>query len=1085
MTDISLIANTGLQFFSEEIIFDPSNPVEVRDLPLSPLTFVDIPISSDKNKLSLGYSYNGRVYTLQEMRENDCVEQIIYNNGIKDDKMDASGVPIVDFSKVNPNVIQGVDSKMAYSENTINGMMQIFDQDNGEYCSPFSKILGKWIPAPMFLCNADNSSTLSCPSQWCRLRITFLEKMKQGGNRYRFEWAFDTTTLPTAPNLSDDVTACKEAILPFFKTNSQSQISFALANRIGHLLTFTNTQKELMAYFGDLIFGKNNPTSSKLPSCHIAKCRHIAYYISLFTSLRALGAFPKVAFYKGDIQTTDPSQKSYIPVDLILDIGNSRTCGLLVENEDFSRSELMNLRDMSFPYKTHSGSFDMRLAFHKAEFGDGNMGVSTFKYSSLLRIGEEAKWLISNSARPQGLSKKLMHHSSPKRYLWDLEKSDSQWEFLQLEDAITNIQTNAAVLPELSSQLNSDGSFRTAEHNESTAEINYSRRSLMTFVFVEIFQQAEGQINSNEHLSKFEKKDCRRKVENIIITCPTAMPEAEQKTLRQCALDAKALIARSTSPNFYFNLYMPSVYEPFYHIIPKPADIANPQPGQERKNWSYDEASCCQYVYLYSEIIEKYNGNCEKFIQSAGHIRSDLRRYSGYDKKSLTIGSVDIGAGTTDLMICAYEYSQHPGTSTLKPIPLFWDSFYVAGDDILNEIVRRVVLYNEPDSDEYREGYGSLFAALAAHKLRNCSANTSDNEKRNIIDRASSEIKGFFSKDHNLMTEEDRRMRNEFNTQISVPIAQKMLDMMKNGEMAQDLTYEQIFTQNKPSHLLLEYAQKRFDLDITQLRWSYSPKEIEDCIMARMERLLKQLSIILSKYNCDVVLLAGRPMSLEPITDFLLGCFPVAPNKLIRMLPKNENAKSLDKLHNCYKVGTWFPSHDADGYFKDLKPIVAAGAYVGYLASNLKLPQMRLDMSEMKKRMVSTAEYMGSYDCTMPILRKDDLSLTPDKPTAQMVAHALPHYIVTKQINTEYYEARPIYCLTLKHGTVIPDGYDMSEIRFSITRSYKQSKENLTLMNVMDRTGKDCTNLLELREQSLILLNGKNEYWLDNGVIFI
>lgn len=1075
MKDISLIANTGLQFFTEEIIFDPSEVVSVHEQPLPTLTFVDVPVSNEENELSLVYLHNNRAYTLQELRTNNCLQEIIYNNGKKDDKLNAAGIPLVDFSKINSNTIKGVDSSFSYNESAMNGMFQIQDEGTGEFYSPFEKILGKWIPAPMFLCDATDSTKFASPSQWCRLRITLIEALKQGGNRYRFEWVFDTTTLAKIPDLTNEKSICADGILPFFQNMNHEQMSFSLANRIGHLLTFTKVQKEQMSYFGDLIYGVNKPTISRLPSGREARCRHIAYYISLFTNLHAMGAYPKVTFYRGE--------KTNIPVDLVLDIGNSRTCGLLVENEDFTRSTLLSLRDMSFPYKPYEGSFDMRLAFHKAEFGRNNMGVKTFYYPSLLRIGEEAKWLIANSARPQGVSKKLMHHSSPKRFLWDSRKSESQWEFLPLEDVFTNIQTNAAVIPEISSQLNPDGTFRTKDNKQPAANINYSRQTLMKFVFVEIFLQAQRQINSNEYLAQFENKDCKRKLENIIITCPTAMPEAEQKILRQCALDAMAIIVRSSAPDKdYMKPYDPKVYEPFFKILPKPADIGALLPGQSKKHWSYDEASCCQYVYLYSEIVDKYSGNGQKFIDSIGHIRTDLKKHTGYNKKSLTIGSVDIGAGTTDLMICAYEYDQFPGTTKLTPIPLFWDSFYVAGDDILYEIVRRVVLYQKPEI--YREDYGSIYAALTAKKLKTLDGSASEDENKIIMDRAYSEICEFFSKDHNNMNIEDRRMRNEFNVQISVPIAQKMLDMMKNGETGADLTYEQIFSVNQPSHLLLEYIQKRFGIDIQKLKWTYSRKEIEDCIMTRMERLLKQLSIILSKYNCDVVLLAGRPMSLEPITDFLLGCFPVSPDKLIRMLPKNEHTKSLDKEHNCYKVGTWFPSHDPQGYFRDLKPIVAAGAYVGYLASNQKLPQLQLDMSEMKKRMVSTAEYMGSYDSSMPILRKEALSLTPTTQSASMVAHFLPHYIVTKQINTEFYEARPIYCLTLKEGAVIPNGYDASEIKFTINRMYKQSKEELTLMNATDRLGNDWANLLELREQSIIMQKNGNEFWLDNGVIF-
>ena len=131
-----------------------------------------------------------------------------------------------------------------------------------------------------------------------------------------------------------------------------------------------------------------------------------------------------------------------------------------------------------------------------------------------------------------------------------------------------------------------------------------------------------------------------------------------------------------------------------------------------RVEWGFDEATCCQMVYLYNEIVNKYRGNCRQVIEAKGHVRPELQE-SGYDKKSLTIGSIDIGAGTTDLMICSYKYDQNGGHSCLTPIPVFWDSFFAAGDDLLQEIVTRVVL-KESNSKDPRPGVGSIFNAIGS-----------------------------------------------------------------------------------------------------------------------------------------------------------------------------------------------------------------------------------------------------------------------------------------------------------------------------------------------------------------------------------
>ena len=85
--------------------------------------------------------------------------------------------------------------------------------------------------------------------------------------------------------------------------------------------------------------------------------------------------------------------------------------------------------------------------------------------------------------------------------------------------------------------------------------------------------------------------------------------------------------------------------------------------------WSFDEASCCQLVYLYAEIAQRYSGEIHKFFELKGHVRPEEKE-EGYEGNSLTIGSIDIGAGTTDIMICSYQ-CKGQGRSMLTP-PFFF-----------------------------------------------------------------------------------------------------------------------------------------------------------------------------------------------------------------------------------------------------------------------------------------------------------------------------------------------------------------------------------------------------------------------------
>jgi hypothetical protein len=103
-----------------------------------------------------------------------------------------------------------------------------------------------------------------------------------------------------------------------------------------------------------------------------------------------------------------------IRVDLVIDVGNSRTCGILIESDpddndrlDLSKSYILSLRDLSRPNQVHALPFESRVEFSKPSFG--NEGVSrlsgrtnAFYWPSLTRIGPEAVRLSVGCAGTEG-----------------------------------------------------------------------------------------------------------------------------------------------------------------------------------------------------------------------------------------------------------------------------------------------------------------------------------------------------------------------------------------------------------------------------------------------------------------------------------------------------------------------------------------------------------------------------------------------------------------------------------------------------------------------------------------------------------
>ncbi len=121
-----------------------------------------------------------------------------------------------------------------------------------------------------------------------------------------------------------------------------------------------------------------------------ADTANIGFYIYLINYLRMLGAAPEVTLHRCPKERT-------IPVDMVLDIGNSRTCGILFENSDFTKAAMLALRDLTDPSVTYDHPFDMRLVFRQADFANDIViedEPELFRYLSLVRVGDEARRLV-------------------------------------------------------------------------------------------------------------------------------------------------------------------------------------------------------------------------------------------------------------------------------------------------------------------------------------------------------------------------------------------------------------------------------------------------------------------------------------------------------------------------------------------------------------------------------------------------------------------------------------------------------------------------------------------------------------------
>lgn len=1073
----SFIANTGIQFLSSSFEIKAEDSFVDRDGNfLSPLSLkdengFDVPlvfyerynIAEDVWTLDLAASFSGgQIVSLNKLRNHRPVPYLFTNPlGIE---------TLVDESKIDFNTLDTLDESECYSDYCFAGSIteHLAHGENALDC-----IENQWLPIPMFEKDTSGNSVFG-PTGWCRMKLVPTSKVNNI-RRYNILWAFDTTSVMNDASI----------VRPFFY-DGETEKTYSVTDDISLLFNFFSPKPYFCEwvddYIASLIHGNKDNTEISVEDGSSTHFRYIAYYITLVSYLKKMGLTPEVVLYTND--------EEYKPVDLVLDIGNSRTCGVIFEDGDFTKVDMLQMQDLSEPWKVYKKPFDMRIAFHNCKFGEMDL-PDQFLWQSFLRVGDEAIKLIYKSRPSNGVAQRTTNYSSPKRYLWDSKMFDGQWDFLTTEEESANSSLNHYInIKGLSEQFDSDGSLRRTQNGGVFT--SFSRRSLMTFVMIEILQQANCQINSPEFREKHGEVNIPRKLRNILITCPTAMPMEEQVILRQCAEEAYIALLRCKDPNLYYQPYNPMDWEGKIQIIPSVKHLSvnpnNPATQRVKTEWGYDEATCCQLVYLYAEVAKRYLNHCEDFFNLYGHKRPELVQ-SGYDRNALTIGSIDIGAGTTDVMVCSYKYDEG-GVCKLTPQPLYWDSFYYAGDDILEEIVRAVIIEGQ-NKNVGALNEGPIFNAvcssymnltdddfLDALNLRgkvsfnNLTEQEKDSLKFTYASRETSErIHNFFGKDKALMDYKDRLMRLDFNIQISVPMGLKMLDMLRLGRKSTRLTYEDFFGDLQPAQFILDHFSKHFsikkngkiyvDFDFKKITWNFNEEELSKIVITKIEPLMKQLAVVLNIYNCDIILLAGKPTSLSAITDLFLKYYPISPNRLIRL--------------NDYRVGEWYPFADGLGYFNDQKSLVAVGAMIGYLSSNGGIDGFHMDMSKFKKAMVSTANYMGLYNSVNHKIT--EAILTPEQNSATFEVHGFPLFLGCKQLVSQFYQARPIYSLTLS------DGVDLNTVslplKVSIVRNFGQDKELLKIVSAVDSMGKPfAIKNLQFQVQSLA---SEGAYWLDKG----
>lgn len=902
---------------------------------------------------------------------------------------------------------------------------------------------GAWLPLP-YLRATTKHQFADGPTTWARARIVALAPGEDlHGHTHRLTVALDTKVFDDAPDT---------AYLAPTKTDVKSGATFQLAHRAHDIGWFT--AEAWIAEWLRESFVELAPERLGLPpedvDEEVRALRHHAHYLNWLAVIGAHAKLPELV-----VRSNEPDDvRDPIPVDMVLDVGNSRTCGILIEDHPQQGHGLKNryelaLRDLSLPHRLYAEPFESRVEFAQVVLGKEHLACQSgrddaFVWPTIARVGPEAVRLANRRRGTEGST----GLSSPKRYLWDEERYQPGWRF-NVSVNRSEIEPHATGAPFSNLVSETGEALYTLPDDERMPVFmpHYSRSALMTFMLAEVLTQALVQVNSPAQRLKQGDPEKPRHLRSLILTVPPSMPKPERDIFAERMRQAMTLVWKALG----------------WHPEDEDPDAQDEQ-GRSRAwppfpaiHTQWDEATCAQVVYLFSESQEHFAGRPEDFFRA-------LRREHKPDVgKRLTIASIDIGGGTTDLVVTDYHLDEGAGANVyIVPEQRFRDGFKVAGDDLVLEVVQKIVVTAIEDA---------LRAA-------------------GVVDPTPLLSRLIGSEP---IAVQESALRQQTTLQILYPLGLRILkeyekyDPLVGADLMAHPIREWLPADGQPSDAVLRYfatgvareGGKPFDvldvpvtLDLARLHAGFLEDQFELC------KTIQALCEIVYLYDCDVLLLSGRPSRLPGVKALFRALLALPPDRIVAL--------------DGYRSGTWYPFH-RDGRIGDPKTTAAVGAMLCKVGGERRIPNFNFLANAFKA--YSTVRNVGLMDHNMIIkdedvyyrdVRLDDpdyrLPETPFEMRSRMV-------LGFRQLASERWPGSPLYVLDLsdraKERLAKADRSQLAVLQ--VTLKKERGAQGGERFEVESATSEQVS--VSPRDVTLTLntLNtvgiGDTSYWLDTGSV--
>ena len=310
-------------------------------------------------------------------------------------------------------------------------------------------------------------------------------------------------------------------------------------------------------------------------------------------------------------------------------------------------------------------------------------------------------------------------------------------------------------------------------------------------------------------------------------------------------------------------------------------------------------------------------------------------------------------------MVCDYESNQKDGITELYPTPIFWDSYYRAGDDFQKKLIEELLIK------------GDIFS----HGIKEFDSKT-----------VKEKITAFFDKNSVNDGVKSTAMRVAFIQDVALPISKWLMNCSNQDEPEQIISCNDLFNRSINPDLLMALNDK-LSFDFTEITFTYNKKKFNNVLSNFFKKQIDTITGIMHSLNCNLLLLSGGTMRMKQLEDLLRKTYAFSQNRIVNI--------------NNWKPGGWHPFRDNHtGFISNAKSTVSIGSLISFWGGHNRMPNFSVENGRLKTDIKSSTNYI--FDKRMsgqpPIV-----CLSPDKQSCQVTTMQFPTYLHSSPINSPNY----------------------------------------------------------------------------------